>query len=84
MPKIGLKEAYYSLIASDVKNSITYGNPVALTNVQKVDLNPRVSSAQVPGDDMIVDDISECLGADMSVQRVEFTLMKRACYSEEF
>lgn len=73
MVKIGLKEAYYAKMLTDVKDtSVTYAAPVLLPIVQQVGVNPRVSRAQVPGDDIISEDISECLGADMSVQRKEF------------
>jgi phi13 family phage major tail protein len=80
MPKIGLRKAYYAIIAanSDVQGSIEYANPVALINVQQVTVNPKVSKMQVPGDDLIIEDITECLGADITVQRNEFTPLEEA------
>lgn len=80
MPKIGLKKAYYSVIAdgSDVEGAIIYGVPVALQHVQQVGVNPRVSRVQVPGDDLIIEDMTECLGADLTIQRDEFTPAEEA------
>jgi phi13 family phage major tail protein len=79
MPKIGLKKAYYAKMLTDVSGtSVTYDAPVALLRVQQVSVNPKVSRVQVPGDDLIVEDISECLGADLTIQREEFTPAEEA------
>jgi phi13 family phage major tail protein len=51
---------------------------VALAKVQQVQVNPRVSRAQVPADDIIDEDITECLGSDVTIQRKEFTLDEEA------
>lgn len=78
MPKIGLKKAYYAQIVEDVMGAITYGIPVPLTKMQQISVNPKVSRVQVPGDDIIQDDISECLGADVTMQREEITPAEEA------
>jgi len=76
--KIGLKKAYYAELVSDVEGAVTYNVPVALKDVQQVQVNPRVNRVQVPGDDIISEDISQCLGADITVQRKYFTLEEEA------
>ena len=80
MVKIGLKKAYYSIIATDtdVAGAITYAAPVALTAMQQIGVNPKVSRIQVPGDDIVQEDITECLGADVTAQRKMFTLAEEA------
>lgn len=72
MAKIGLKKAFYAPMVSDEEGAVTYANPVALQYVQQVGVSPRVSKVQVPGDDTTVEDLNECLGADLTIQRVEF------------
>lgn len=76
--KIGLEEAHYADIIEDKKGSIIYGNPVRLEVIQQVTVNPRVSRVQVPGDNIISEDISQCLGAEVSAQRKSFTLEEEA------
>jgi len=76
--KIGLKQAYYAKMTKDEVGSATYDVPVRLAHVQQVAVNPRVNTAQVVGDDIIVEDIAQCLGADITVQRVQFTLDEEA------
>jgi phi13 family phage major tail protein len=78
MPKIGLKKAYYAVQTSDVEGAAVYNAPVALANMQQVQVNPKVSNVQVPGDDIIVEEISECLGADIVMQRSEITPQEEA------
>ena len=72
--KIGLKKAYYAILTNDVEGSVTYDVPVALEKVQQVQVTPRVNRVQVPADDIIDEDITQCLGADLTIQRKEFTL----------
>jgi phi13 family phage major tail protein len=71
--KIGLKKAYYAIMTKDEAGSVTYNVPVPLSVIQQVQVTPRVNSVQVPGDDLINEDITQCLGADLTVQRKEFT-----------
>lgn len=73
MAKIGLKKAYYAVMTKDEDGSVTYNVPVALPIVQQAQVNPRVNKVQVPGDDGIAEDITECRGADVTIQREEFT-----------
>ena len=80
MPKIGLKKAYYTKLISDVSGAITYDVPLALAKMQQIQVNPKVSRVQVPGDDIIQEDIAECLGADVTVQREEFTPAEEAIF----
>lgn len=72
--KIGLKKAYYAIMTNDIEGTATYDVPVALEKMQQVQVNPRVNRAQVPADDIIDEDITQCLGADLTIQRKEFTL----------
>lgn len=72
--KIGLKKAYYARIIDDIPGSITYDNPVPLLAIQQVQVNPRVSRVQVPGDDIVQEELSQCLGADVTAQRKGFTV----------
>jgi len=77
--KIGLKRAYYAKQLTDVPGvSTTYEAPVALPHIQQVSVNPRVNRTQVPGDDLVLEDISECLGADVTIQRKETTPAEEA------
>jgi len=73
MPKIGLKKAYYAVQTADIVGAVTYNVPVALSAVQQIGVNPKVSKVQVPGDDIIIEEITECLGADVTMQRAEVT-----------
>jgi len=76
--KIGLKKAYYAKMTNDVEGSVTYDVPVPLVLAQQVQVNPRVNRVQVPGDDIIAEDITQCLGADLTIQRTQFTLDEEA------
>ena len=76
--KIGLKKAYYAKMTNDVEGSVTYDVPVPLVLAQQVQVNPRVNRVQVPGDDIIAEDIAQCLGADLIIQRTQFTLDEEA------
>lgn len=80
MVKIGLKKAYYSEIVtdSDIEGAITYGVPVALPAIQQIGVNPKVAKVQVPGDDIIQEELTECLGADLTIQRKLFALAEEA------
>lgn len=79
MVKIGLKKAYVAKMLTDIAGtSVTYDVPVSLLAVQQAAVNPRVSSVQVPGDDIIQEDLSECLGADGTIQRKEMTPAEEA------
>lgn len=78
MIQIGLTRSYYSKITSDVEGAIVYQTPIRLAEVQKIDLNPKVNRVQVPGDNRTYKDITQCLGADVSVQRAYFTLAEEA------
>jgi phi13 family phage major tail protein len=73
MPKIGLKKAYYAVQAADVEGAVTYNAPVALAKIQQIQVNPKVNRVQVPGDDIITEELSECLGADITIQRDEIS-----------
>jgi phi13 family phage major tail protein len=74
MVKIGLKKAYWAEIVSDVQGAIAYNAPLALPGIQQVQVNPKVSRVQVPADDVVSEDITQCLGADVTVQRKDVTL----------
>lgn len=76
--KIGLKNAYYAIMTKDEIGSVTYNVPVRLPHIQQAQVNPRVNRAQVSGDDVIVEDLTQCLGADITIQRVQFTLDEEA------
>ncbi|MEG6613765.1 major tail protein [Pseudoclostridium thermosuccinogenes] len=76
--KIGLEKAYYAILRNDVEGSVAYDVPVALEKVQQVQVNPRVNRTQVPADNIIDEDIVQCLGADLTIQRKEFTLEEEA------
>lgn len=76
--KIGLEKAYYAILRNDVEGSVTYDVPVPLKKVQQVQVTPRVNRAQVPADNIIDEDITQCLGADLTIQRKEFTLDEEA------
>lgn len=76
--KIGLKKAYYAIMTKDEEGSATYNVPVALEKIQQVQVNPRVNNAQVVADDLVDEDIMQCLGADLTIQRKEFTLDEEA------
>lgn len=76
--KVGLEEAYYSKMTKDEKGSALYDVPVRLPTVQKVGVNPKVNKTPVPGDNIIADELTQCLGADITVQRKEFTLEEEA------
>jgi phi13 family phage major tail protein len=78
MVKIGLDMAYYAEVIEDVKGSITYDNPIGLEAIQQIGVNPKVSRVQVPGDNIIQEDLTECLGADINAQRKEFTPAEEA------
>jgi len=69
MVKVGLKKAYYAVIVSDAVGAITYNVPVTLQHIQQAGVNPRVNRVQVPADDIIAEDITECSGADVSIQK---------------
>ncbi|EPR12365.1 major tail protein [Ruminiclostridium papyrosolvens] len=74
MIKIGVKRLHYAQIVNDVEGAITYNVPVALPKVQQVGVNPKVNRAQVVADDLIDEDITQCIGADVTVQRKYCTL----------
>ncbi len=67
--KIGLRRAYYALLTKDVEGEVTYSVPVALPKIQQAQVNPKVNRVQVVADDLIDEDISQCLGADVTIQR---------------
>ena len=73
MIKIGLEEAHIAVLVSDVHGSITYDNPEKLEAINQVGVNPKVSRVPVPGDNIVQEDLTECLGADITAQRNEFT-----------
>ncbi|AEY65422.1 major tail protein [Clostridium sp. BNL1100] len=73
MAKVGLKDAYYAIMTKDEIGSITYDVPVRLKNIQQAQVNPKVNTAQAPGDDVIAESVTQCIGADVTVQRLEFT-----------
>lgn len=76
--KIGLEKAYYAILRNDVAGSVTYDVPVPLEKIQQVQVNPRVNRTQVSADNIIDEDIVQCLGADLTIQRKEFTLEEEA------
>ena len=76
--KIGLKKAYYALITNDVEGAATYSVPVALPKMQQAQVNPKVNRVQVPADDLIDEDITQCLGADVTIQRKDCSLDEEA------
>ncbi len=78
MVKVGLKKAYYAELVSDVIGEAAYNVPVALPKIQQAQVNPKVNRTQVPADDIIDEDITQCLGADVTIQRKEFTLNEEA------
>lgn len=78
MVKIGLKKAYVAQLVSDALGAVTYNVPVALPKMQQAQVNPKVSRTQVPADDIIDEDITQCLGADVTVQRKDCSLQEEA------
>jgi phi13 family phage major tail protein len=74
MIKIGLKSLYYAELVKDEVGLVTYNAPVALPKVQQVGVNPKVNRTQVVADDIIDEDITQNLGADVTVQRKDVSL----------
>lgn len=70
--KTGLQSLYYAIITSDMKGAIVYEPPVPLLNVQQVQVNPLVATANINADNK-TDEVALCTGADLTVQRVMFT-----------
>lgn len=73
MIKVGLKRLYYAEMTKDEEGAATYNVPVALPKVQQVGVSPKVNRTQVVADDLIDEDITQCLGADVTVQRKDVT-----------
>jgi phi13 family phage major tail protein len=69
--KVGLENAFYSKLISDIKGAAVYAVPVSLPNVQQIQVNPKVSSAMVNSDNKS-EEVTQCVGSDITVQRVMF------------
>lgn len=75
---IGLKKGYYAILTSDIEGAAVYSAPVALEKMQQVQVNPKVNKVQVAADDIIDEEFTQCLGADITMQRKMFTLEEEA------